>query len=105
MCVDTYASSYVQKYTVNPGATAELAAERKHNKYKTIEENQYNLIALSIKTYGSNWCQKMTSFINDNGRNMAMQTGHMKTVSHFKDINNLLKYPKRGCGLNFGVVT
>lgn len=39
MCVDTFAASYIQQYSVNPGATAELAPKINHGKYKTIKEN------------------------------------------------------------------
>jgi hypothetical protein len=87
-CVDTYAASYVQQTAINPGAAAELAAKKKHEKYKTIKNNGYHFIALGTETCGS-WCQEMKSFVSDVGKRMALKTGDMRTISHFKEIISL----------------
>lgn len=87
-CSDTFAASYVRQTAICPGAAAELAAKRKHEKYKKIKENGYKFIALSSETCGS-WCQEMKAFINEVGRQMAMKTGDKRTIGHFKQIISL----------------
>lgn len=62
------------------GPAAELVAKRKHYKYKKIKENGYHSIDKSTEPCGQ-LVSGDENDINGIGRNMAMQTGAMKTMS------------------------
>uniref|UniRef100_A0A8D8ZKX7 Uncharacterized protein n=1 Tax=Cacopsylla melanoneura TaxID=428564 RepID=A0A8D8ZKX7_9HEMI len=84
-CVDTFATfvSYIRQTSENPGAAAELAAKRKHDKYKTIKGNGYHFIALSTETCGV-WCSEMKQFVKEVGYKMMERTGDPKTPGYFR---------------------
>ena len=77
--VDTMAQSYLQSTSQNACAAAEMAAERKHNKYVDLEHD-YMFVPVAFESFGS-ICKEGRAFISEIGRRLSLSTGEVRETS------------------------
>jgi hypothetical protein len=66
-CVSTFAASHIGRTNRAAGAAAELAADRKREKYSGLVG--YLFVPLAVETTGC-WCTEAKSFLNEVGRRL-----------------------------------
>jgi len=82
-CVDTLANSYIDSSKRCAGRAAEIAANKKINKYKKLQEQNYLIIPFAVETLGP-WCTEAIKFTNDLGKLMFKATGEPRVKLFFK---------------------
>jgi hypothetical protein len=76
---DTLAASYLQHSVVAAGSAAELAAERKANKYTSLAA-QYTFVPLAFETFGPVNCDGAV-FVNGIGSRTRARTGDSRETA------------------------
>ena len=74
--IDTLAPSYIQATATTAGAAAEIAAERKNNKYVDLI-NTHFFVPLALETLGP-ICSDGLNFLSDLGRILTLSSGELR---------------------------
>lgn len=82
-CVDTLCDSYVKSTKNKAGSAAEIAAKKKHNKYKALKEKNFLIIPFAVETMGP-WCKEAIAFTDKLGDLMTLATGESRSKEFFK---------------------
>lgn len=71
--IDTVATSYIQETAAAAGGAAEIAAARKHTKYKELE-GRYTFVPIAVETFGP-LNREGLDFLSETGSRLSTTTG------------------------------
>ena len=77
---DAFVNSYIASTSVEAGAAAEIAAERKKSKYMELAQ-KHVFIPLACQVTGV-WCSEACDFLNELGSRICKVTRHIRETSH-----------------------
>jgi hypothetical protein len=79
-CSDSYAASYVNHCSSNPGYAAKLAETRKKRHYEDLAE-RYHFVPVALETTGV-WGEEGLAFVKEIGRRIHEKTGEARSTSY-----------------------
>ena len=77
--VDTFATSYIKKTSMNAGSAAKLVENKKVQKYQSLL-SEYYFVPVAIETGGS-WGKDGLRFVKEIGQRITTSTGDQRATS------------------------